>query len=80
MPTFPKNFKNFYLAHDQKQRLELTWIGKDTALKLEPRILLEDSENRLVQKYRKYVDPRRQFAGSQSTGTRLRRKSEVYLY
>lgn len=28
----------------KKQRLELTWIGKDTALKLEPRILLEDSE------------------------------------
>ena len=28
----------------KKQRLELTWIGKDTALKLEPRILLEDAE------------------------------------
>ena len=25
-----------------KQRLELTWIGKDTRPRLEPRILLED--------------------------------------
>jgi adenine-specific DNA-methyltransferase len=25
-----------------KQQLELTWIGKDTRPKLEPRILLED--------------------------------------
>jgi len=28
----------------KKQRLELTWIGKDVGLKLEPRILLEDSD------------------------------------
>jgi len=27
-----------------KQRLELTWIGKDVRAKLEPRILLEDSD------------------------------------
>ena len=27
-----------------KQRLELTWIGKDERPRLEPRILLEDSE------------------------------------
>ena len=27
-----------------KQKLELTWIGKDNQPKLEPRILLEDSE------------------------------------
>lgn len=26
-----------------KQRLELTWIGKDVRPKLEPRILLEDA-------------------------------------
>ena len=26
----------------KKQRLELTWIGKDARPKLEPRILLED--------------------------------------
>jgi adenine-specific DNA-methyltransferase len=26
----------------QKQRLELTWIGKDARPKLEPRVLLED--------------------------------------
>ena len=29
---------------DRKQRLELTWIGKESRPKLEPRILLEDSE------------------------------------
>ncbi len=28
----------------KKQRLELTWIGKDVRPKLEPRILLEDPE------------------------------------
>jgi adenine-specific DNA-methyltransferase len=27
-----------------KQKLELTWIGKDEELKLEPRILIEDSK------------------------------------
>lgn len=27
-----------------KQKLELTWIGKEKRPKLEPRILLEDSE------------------------------------
>ena len=27
---------------NKKQRLELTWIGKDEELKLEPRILIED--------------------------------------
>lgn len=29
----------------KKQKLELTWIGKENRPKLEPRILLEDSEN-----------------------------------
>ena len=28
----------------QKQKLELTWIGKENRPKLEPRILLEDPE------------------------------------
>ena len=28
----------------KKQKLELTWIGKEHRPKLEPRILLEDSE------------------------------------
>jgi len=28
----------------QKQKLELTWIGKDKRPKLEPRILVEDAE------------------------------------
>lgn len=27
-----------------KQKLELTWIGKDQVTKLEPRILIEDAE------------------------------------
>ena len=27
-----------------KQKLELTWIGKDQVTKLEPRILIEDTE------------------------------------
>ena len=27
----------------KKQRLELTWVGKDECPKLEPRILIEDS-------------------------------------
>lgn len=29
----------------KKQKLELTWIGKDEITKLEPRILIEDAEN-----------------------------------
>ncbi|MGB6690701.1 MAG: hypothetical protein WBE76_22935 [Terracidiphilus sp.] len=29
---------------NRKQRLELTWIGKDERPRLEPRILLEDSD------------------------------------
>ena len=37
------------MAH--KQRLELTWIGKDEVLKLEPRILIEDSK-------KSYGDPK----------------------
>lgn len=28
----------------KRQKLELTWIGKDNRPKLEPRILLEDTE------------------------------------
>lgn len=33
-----------YLKMSPKQKLELTWIGKENRPKLEPRILLEDSE------------------------------------
>jgi len=29
----------------RKQRLELTWIGKNERSRLEPRILLEDEDN-----------------------------------
>lgn len=35
-----------------KQKLELTWIGKDNRPKLEPRILLEDPEKSYHAKYR----------------------------
>ncbi|MBU0569401.1 site-specific DNA-methyltransferase [Patescibacteria group bacterium] len=36
--------QNGNTAKPRKQRLELTWIGKDEELKLEPRILIEDPE------------------------------------
>ena len=35
-----------------KQKLELTWIGKEKRPKLEPRILLEDSEKSYHAKHR----------------------------
>ncbi len=37
---------------NSKQRLELTWIGKDDRPKLEPRILLEDAEKPPASKHR----------------------------
>ena len=47
-----KNQKNNnMLLRKKKQRLELTWIGKDEELKLEPRILIEDPE-------KSYGDPK----------------------
>ena len=36
----------------RKQRLELTWIGKDERPRLEPRILLEDTEKSYHAKHR----------------------------
>lgn len=36
----------------KKQKLELTWIGKETRPKLEPRILLEDPEKSYHAKFR----------------------------
>ncbi len=36
----------------KKQKLELTWIGKDVRPRLEPRILLEDPEKSYHAKYR----------------------------
>ncbi|HHM05303.1 MAG TPA: site-specific DNA-methyltransferase [Gammaproteobacteria bacterium] len=38
----------------KKQKLELTWIGKDKRPKLEPRILLEDWEKSYHAKFRRY--------------------------
>ena len=36
----------------KKQKLEITWIGKDVRPKLEPRILLEDPEKSYHAQYR----------------------------
>jgi adenine-specific DNA-methyltransferase len=36
----------------KKQKLELTWIGKENRSKLEPRILLEDAEKSCHAKHR----------------------------
>lgn len=36
----------------KKQKLELTWIGKENRPKLEPRILLEDAEKSYHAKHR----------------------------
>ncbi len=33
---------------NHKQKLELTWIGKDVRPRLEPRILLEDRKGRIT--------------------------------
>ena len=40
------------LLAKQKNKLELTWIGKDKRPKLEPHILLEDPEFRIPGQYR----------------------------
>jgi len=37
-----------------KQKLELTWIGKDKRPRLEPRILLKDAEKSYHAKYRRF--------------------------
>jgi len=37
---------------ERKQKLELTWIGKEKRPKLEPRILLEDPEKSYHAKHR----------------------------
>jgi adenine-specific DNA-methyltransferase len=36
----------------QKQKLELTWIGKENRPRLEPRILLEDPEKSFHARHR----------------------------
>ena len=40
------------MSANKKQRLELTWIGKDKRPRLEPRILLEDPEKSYHAKHR----------------------------
>ena len=44
MATGPVADAGFLIAMTKKQKLELTWIGKENRTKLEPRILLEDPE------------------------------------
>ena len=41
-----------HLRMYKKQKLELTWIGKEHRPRLEPRILLEDTEKSYHAKYR----------------------------
>ena len=41
-----------------KQKLELTWIGKENRPKLEPRILLEDPAKSYHAKHRVKIDSR----------------------
>ncbi len=40
-----------------KQKLELTWIGKDKRPRLEPRILLEDPEKSYHARFRRFPSP-----------------------
>lgn len=42
----------------KKQKLELTWIGKENRPKLEPRILLEDPAKSYHAKYRVKIGSR----------------------
>ena len=45
-----------------KQKLELTWIGKEKRPRLEPRILLEDPEKSYHAKFRRFPSPPAGFA------------------
>jgi adenine-specific DNA-methyltransferase len=44
--------KRIWVSMSRKQRLELTWIGKDERPRLEPRILLGDTEKSFHAPYR----------------------------
>ena len=50
--TCPVTRRNFEKDEMNKQKLELTWIGKEKRPKLEPRILLEDPEKSYHAKHR----------------------------
>ncbi len=68
----------------KKQRLELTWIGKDTRPRLEPRILLEgpamSSAERLTQLNAISITQMRSLLGSETLkrlpGTGMQRRIE----
>ncbi len=69
----------------QKQKLELTWIGKENRPQLEPRILLEDQEKSYHAKraitgqdiFDNSADFRRQSARAQGAGAGVRGQGEV---
>lgn len=71
-----------------KTKLELTWIGKETKPKLEPRILLEDPEKSYHASHRvtdhDIFDNRLIFGDNllapQSVGTGVHRQDQVHLH
>ena len=71
-----------------KQKLELTWIGKENRPKLEPRILLEDpaksyhAAHRVTRQrhLRQPADLRRQPAGAEGAGAGVHRQGQVRLH
>ena len=72
----------------KKQKLELTWIGKENRPKLEPRILLEDPAKSLSREasgdgrrhLRQPADLRRQPAGVEGTGGGVCGQGEVRVH
>ena len=71
-----------------KQRLELTWIGKENRPRLEPRILLEDPDalpprrppRHRPRSLRQSPDLRRQPARAQGAGSGVRRQGQMRLH
>ena len=76
------------MSANHKQRLELTWIGKENRPKLEPRILLEDPEKSYHAPHRvtgrrhlrQPADLRRQPARAEGAGAGVRRQGQVRLH
>ena len=72
----------------KKQKLELTWVGKENHPRLEPRILLEDAEKSYHASHRFTIADiydnrlilRRQPARAQGTRTGIRRPGKVRLH
>ena len=72
----------------RKQKLELTWIGKENRPKLEPRILLEDAEKSYHAPHRVTENDifdnrlifRGQPAGAEGAGGGVRGQGEVLVH